>query len=181
MQRREVLEKKKSINEIIKNANNPLKDHINSLPCSYRHYKRNGLSVYLESGIGSNLSSFKKQYIQNLLKVNMEATYGPKEWVFEEKVKRKEMVAPDARYVFVREIVDNDDGTQPLGDRFVGFVQYRFILEEEMPVLYVYELHLEQYVQGKGLWKFCRSVTKSTMEEVQDKGDNKMEWTHCTS
>ncbi|KAI3862958.1 hypothetical protein MKX03_005341, partial [Papaver bracteatum] len=84
----------------------------------------------------------------------MEATYGPKEWVFEEKVKRKEMVATDERYVFVREIVDNDDGMQPPGDSFVGVVQYRFVLEEEMPVVYVYELQLEQCVQGKGLGRF---------------------------
>ncbi|KAI3835834.1 hypothetical protein MKW92_019699 [Papaver armeniacum] len=160
MKRREVLEKKKSIEEIIKNANNPLKDHLNSLPYSYRHYNRNGLSVYLESGIGSNLSSFKKQYIQKLLKVNMEDVYGPEEWVFEEKVKRKEMVAPDARYVFVREIADNGDGMQPLGDRFVGFMQYRFVLEEEMPVAYVYELQLEQRVQGKGLGKFLMQLVE---------------------
>ncbi|KAI3862957.1 hypothetical protein MKX03_005340 [Papaver bracteatum] len=160
MKRREVLEKKKSMEKIIKIANNPLKDDLISIPCSYRQYNRNGLSVYLESGIGSNLSSIKKQYIQKLLKVNMEATYGPKEWVFEEKVKRKEMVAPDARYVFVREIVDTDDGMQPVGDRFVGFVQYRFVIEEEMPVLYVYELQLEQCVQGKGLGKFLMHLVE---------------------
>ncbi|KAI3955762.1 hypothetical protein MKW98_006122 [Papaver atlanticum] len=167
MKRREALEKKKSIEELIKNANDPLKDHLNSLPCSYRHYNRNGLSVYLESGIGSNLSSFKKQYIQKLLKVNMEAAYGPKEWVFEEKVKRKEMVAPDARYVFVREIVDNEDGMQPPGDSFVGFLQYRFVLEEEMPVAYVYELQLEQCVQGKGLGKFLMQLVERIAYEYR--------------
>ncbi|XP_026431301.1 N-alpha-acetyltransferase 40-like [Papaver somniferum] len=167
MKRREVLEKKKSIDEIIKNANNPLKDHLNSLPSSYLHYNRNGLCVYLESGIGSNLSSFMKQYIQKLLKLNMEATYGPEEWIFEEKVKRKEMVAPDARYLFVRKTAGNDDAMQPLGDRFVGFVQYRFVLEEEMPVVYVYELQLEECVQGKGLGKFLMQLVERIAYENQ--------------
>ncbi|KAI3862962.1 hypothetical protein MKX03_005345 [Papaver bracteatum] len=156
MKRREVLENKKSIDEIIKNANNPLKDHLNSLSYSYRHYNRNGLSVYLESGVGSNLSSFKKQYIQKILKLNME-----------EKVKRKEMVALDARYVFVREIADIDDGMQPLGDRFAGFVQYRFVPEEEIPVAYVYELHLEQCVQGKGLGKFLMQLVERIAYEYR--------------
>ncbi|KAI3860557.1 hypothetical protein MKX03_013360, partial [Papaver bracteatum] len=70
------------------------------------------------------------------------------------------MVAPDARYVFVREIADNDDGMQPLGDRFVGFLQYRFVLEEEMPVAYVYELQLEQCVQGMGLGRFLMQLVE---------------------
>ncbi|MCL7050534.1 hypothetical protein MKW94_025791 [Papaver nudicaule] len=165
MKRREVLEKKKAIDEIIKTANNPSKDHIFSLiPCSYRHYNRNGLSVYLESGTGSCLNSSKKQYIQKLLKVNMEVAYGPEEWVFEEKVKRREMVAHDARYVFVRETADNaaalsnDRGGG--GNGFVGFVQYRFVLEEEVPVMYVYELQLEQRVQGKGLGRFLMELVE---------------------
>ncbi|KAI3877560.1 hypothetical protein MKX03_003196, partial [Papaver bracteatum] len=117
MNRREVLEKKKLIDEIIRNANNNSeKDHLISLLPS--HFNRNGLSVYLESGIGSYLSSFKKQYIQKLLKVNMEVTYGPEEWVFEEKVKRKEMVEHDARYIFVREITGDATSTDHGGNPF---------------------------------------------------------------
>ncbi|XP_026427214.1 N-alpha-acetyltransferase 40-like [Papaver somniferum] len=163
MNRREVLEKKKLIDEIIRNANNNSeKDHLFSLlPSCYLHFNRNGLSVYLESGIGSCLSSFKKQYIQKLLKVNMEAIYGPEEWVFEEKVKRREMVAHDARYIFVREITDNATSTDHGGENlFVGFVQYRFVLEEEVPVTYVYELQLEERVQGKGLGKFLMELVE---------------------
>ncbi|KAI3997894.1 hypothetical protein MKX01_036796 [Papaver californicum] len=162
MNRREVLEKKKLIDEIIKNANNNSeKDHLFSLlPSCYHHFNRNGLSVYLESGIGSCLSSFKKQYIQKLLKANMEVTYGPEEWVFEEKVKRKEMVAHDARYIFVREITDNATSTDHGLNPYVGFVQYRFVLEEEVPVTYVYELQLEERVQGKGLGKFLMHLVE---------------------
>ncbi|KAI3875646.1 hypothetical protein MKW92_004758 [Papaver armeniacum] len=159
MNRREVLEKKKLIDEIIRNANNNSeKDHLFSLLPS--HFNRNGLSVYLESGIGSCLSSFKKQYIQKLLKVNMEVIYGPEEWVFEKKVKRKEMVAHDAHYIFVPEITDDATSTDHGENPFVGFVQYRFVLEEEVPVTYVYELQLEECVQGKGLGKFLMQLVE---------------------
>ncbi|KAI3905289.1 hypothetical protein MKW92_004796 [Papaver armeniacum] len=163
MNRREVLEKKKSIDEIIRNANNNSEeDHLFSLiPSCYLHFNRNGLSVYLESGIGSRLSSFKKQYIQKLLKVNMEVIYGTEEWVFEEKVKRKEMVAHNAGYIFVRETTDNATSTDHgAKNPFVGFVQYRFVLEEEVPVTYVYELQLEERVQGKGLGKFLMQLVE---------------------
>ncbi|OVA11599.1 hypothetical protein BVC80_961g6 [Macleaya cordata] len=97
----------------------------------------------------------------------MEGLYGS-EWPTEEKVKRGEMVAPEARYIFVRETGNASvDEISPKaeeelnctrwmgdGDPVVGFVQYRFIVEEEILVAYVYELQLEHHVQEKGLEKF---------------------------
>ncbi|XP_049412057.1 LOW QUALITY PROTEIN: uncharacterized protein LOC125875041 [Solanum stenotomum] len=165
MTRKEILEKKKKVQDIIKAAVSQ-KDPFSSFPI-FRHYKKKDLSVYLDSGCGDSLSSPVKQYIQNLLKVNMEASYGT-EWPVEEKVKRREMVSSEARYIFVYEIsnVDanitlklskkgrcNADGMDDKG-HLVAFVHYRFTIEEEIPVLYVYELQLEHRVQGKGLGKF---------------------------
>ncbi|KAM3322491.1 N-alpha-acetyltransferase 40 isoform X1 [Capsicum chacoense] len=163
--RKEILEKKKNIKEIIEAAVSQ-KDPLSSFP-TFRHYSTKGLSVYLESGCGDSLSSPVKQYIQNLLKVNMEASYGT-EWPVEEKVKRREMGSSEARYIFVYEISNMDanimlklskkvrcnaDGIDDKG-HLVAFVHYRFTIEEEIPVLYVYELQLEHRVQGKGLGKF---------------------------
>ncbi|XP_059300098.1 uncharacterized protein LOC132052533 isoform X2 [Lycium ferocissimum] len=165
MTRKEVLEKKKKVQEIIKAAVSQ-KDPLSSFP-TFRHYNTKDLSVYLDSGCGDSLSSPVKQYIQSLLKVNMEASYGT-EWPEEERVKRREMVSSEARYIFVYEIsnVDTDimfklsrkgrsnaDGVDDKG-RLVAFVHHRFTIEEEIPVLYVYELQLEHRVQGKGLGKF---------------------------
>ncbi|KAG9457687.1 hypothetical protein H6P81_002195 [Aristolochia fimbriata] len=169
MKRKEVLGKKKAIDELIKSASTE-KDHLTSFQ-PFRHYDRKGLSVYLDSGSGDKLSSSVKQYIQKLLKVNMEGPYGP-EWPSEEKVKRREMVATEARYIFVRESPKPSDGEIPSrvqgkddrvlwmgeGDPLVGFVHYRFIVEEEIPVVYVYELQLESCVQGKGLGKFLMQL-----------------------
>ncbi|KAL5995506.1 hypothetical protein ACLOJK_025568 [Asimina triloba] len=94
------------------------------------------------------------------------------EWQREEKVKRREMVAPEARYIFVRELrkasaEDLSSGIEESttcshwdgdGDPVVGFVQYRFIVEEEVPVVYVYELQLEHRVQRRGLGKFLMQL-----------------------
>ncbi|MQL75714.1 hypothetical protein Taro_008093 [Colocasia esculenta] len=143
-----------------------------------------GLSLYLESGSGIQLSSPIKRYIQTLLKVNMERPYGA-EWPIEEKVKRQEMVAPEARYIFIRKALATTPSTDVArtegdlshhlwiddGDRVVGFVHYRFIVEEDIPVVYVYELQLESSVQGKGLGKFLMQLIelialKNHMEAV---------------
>ncbi|WOL20146.1 hypothetical protein Cni_G28948 [Canna indica] len=169
IKRKEVLEKKKAIDEIIKKASS-VKDHLVSFP-PFCHYERNGLSVYLESGFGDQLTSSSKKYIQNLLKVNMEGPYGS-EWSVEEKVKRREMVSPEARYIFVRQSTNATSDeifltkteettyTGQIGDQnnLVGFVHYRFIVEEDIPVVYVYELQLEACAQKKGLGKFLMQL-----------------------
>lgn len=171
IKRKEILEKKKAIDELIKTASSK-NDHLDSFQpfCSY---DRNGLSVYLESGSGDKLTSPLKQYIQSLLKRNMEEPFGS-EWSTEEKVKRREMVAPEARYIFVHECSNASSNemstilpkegisTNSIEDRhsIVGFVHYRFTIEEEIPVLYVYELQLEPRVQGKGLGKFLMQLVE---------------------
>ncbi|CAJ1952170.1 unnamed protein product [Sphenostylis stenocarpa] len=167
--RSEVLAKKKTVEELIKTAC-AQKDHLAPFP-GFRHFHAKGLSLCLKSGHGNKLTSPVKNYIQSLLKLNMEGPYGS-EWPEEEKVKRKEMISPEAHYVFVHEVANsNADETATMltaaetstcslenSGPFVGFVQYRFVLEEEIPVLYVYELQLEPHVQGKGLGKFLMQL-----------------------
>lgn len=102
----------------------------------------------------------------------MEGPYGS-EWPVEEKIKRREMVAPEARYIFVRSSSPNASLNEKHvnnkekmisghwigdGDPVVAFVQYRFVIEEDVPVLYVFELQLESSVQRKGLGKFLMQL-----------------------
>ncbi|KAL8141789.1 hypothetical protein V2J09_014821 [Rumex salicifolius] len=157
--RRQVLEKKKTIDEQLKAASS-LQDPLAPFPT----YLRYDAKACLQSGRGDKLSTPTKQCMQNLLKLNMEGHYGS-EWPSEEKVKRKEMVASEARYIFVYELSDGRNvDTHSLSDPsehkgvFAGFVHYRFILEEELPVLYVYELQLVPHSHGKGLGKFLMQL-----------------------
>nr|XP_025701383.1 N-alpha-acetyltransferase 40 isoform X1 [Arachis hypogaea] len=167
--RSEVLAKKKAVEQSIKSARAE-KDHLASFP-EFRHFVNNGLSMCLKSGRGDTLSSPVKHYVQSLLKLNMEGPYGS-EWLDEEKVKRREMVAPEAHYIFVHEDANSvgdetrmmlnaeEASTSCVEDSgpLVGFVHYRFVLEEDVPVLYVYELQIEPRVQGKGLGKFLMQL-----------------------
>ncbi|TVU28705.1 hypothetical protein EJB05_20256 [Eragrostis curvula] len=167
--RKEILERKKAVEELIRKAV-AVKDQLAHFP-AFHKYQRNDLTVYLESGRGDQLTLPMRKYIQNLLKVNMEKPYGS-EWPSEEKVKRREMVAPEARYIFVKLysnglITENsmkeDEGVERIHaacseDRLCGFVHYRFVVEEDLPVVYVYELQMEPSAQGKGLGKFLMQL-----------------------
>ena len=109
----------------------------------------------------------------------MEGPYGS-EWPVEEKIKRREMVAGEARYIFAYEAFNANacessttseverGFTNCPADRgpLVGFVHYRFVIEEELPVLYVYELQLESRVQGKGLGKFLMQLIELIAQKV---------------
>ncbi|KAG2661882.1 N-alpha-acetyltransferase 40-like isoform X1 [Panicum virgatum] len=192
--RKEVLERKKAIGELIRKAIS-VKDHLVQFPAFHKfqrngnyivlfgtvevpmsrydlvHLSVSGLSVCLESGCGDKLTLPMRKYIQNLLKVNMEEPYGP-EWPSEEKIKRQEMVAPEARYIFIKQYSNGfttecsmnqgagveHNHTSCNEGRLVGFVHYRFVLEEDLPVVYVYELQMEPSAQGKGLGKFMMQL-----------------------
>lgn len=191
VKRSEELARKKAVEEVIKVAY-AKKDHLIDFP-AFINFDRNGISVHLESGTGDFLSFSHKQFIQDLLKINMEGPYGA-EWSREEKVKRREMVAADARYIFVQlnesdlfEDIRHSDILQTRmktcqylwkgsGNHVIAFAHYRFIVEEDFPVLYVYELQLEEHIQGKGLGKFlmqlleliaCKNNMKAVMLTVQ--------------
>lgn len=108
----------------------------------------------------------------------MQEPYGL-EWSAEEKVKRKEMSAPEACYIFVYEVLSAipcesslicEEGTftkcMEKVSHMIGFVHYRFILEEDIPVLYLYELQLESRVHGKGLGAFLMQQLEHIAFEV---------------
>uniref|UniRef100_A0A1J3GPS9 N-alpha-acetyltransferase 40 n=1 Tax=Noccaea caerulescens TaxID=107243 RepID=A0A1J3GPS9_NOCCA len=160
--RRKILEKKKTIRDLIKRASS-VADPLSPFD-SFRRYRKNDLSVYLESGRGDKLSSSLKQHIQKLLRTNMEGFYGS-DWPIQAKAKRKEMSSADAHYIFVHELGYGkayETSTPRICmegcNQIAGFVHYRFTLEEEIPVLYVYEIQLESRFQGKGLGEFLMQL-----------------------
>ncbi|GAB2277914.1 hypothetical protein Dimus_012612 [Dionaea muscipula] len=151
--RQQMAEKKKARDELIRAALS-VKDPLAPFPDSL-HYRKNGISVCFKSGRGDSLSSTLKQSMRNLLKLNMEGHFGP-EWHTEEKVKYREMIASEARFIFVFETNEEKTlfHTRESEGSILGFAHYRFTLEEELPVLYVYELQLQLHAQGKGLGEF---------------------------
>lgn len=103
--------------------------------------------------------------------MNMEVIFGPHEWPAEENMKRWEMVSPEARYIFVRHSSAPGEGNSSAsrtseGGPMVAFVHFRFGLEHEVPVLYIYETQLEKSVQGKGLGKYLMQFLELVARKV---------------
>jgi N-alpha-acetyltransferase 40 len=80
----------------------------------------------------------------------MEPVFGSDEWPEQERNRRRDAVHKEARYVFVhRDSQENRESacvSPPRGsaedEEVLGFVHYRFVVEEDVAVLYVYELQV---------------------------------------
>ena len=80
--------------------------------------------------------------VTELLETNMAPHYGDS-WDAQKVQKAAESRDAEARYITVR-----DDG-----DGLVGFLHYRFLVEEGVDVVYVYELQVGAGARGQGVGK----------------------------
>ena len=137
-------------------------------PFLAKPFVRNGLSTSVEVVTdASSLSAADKKWMWNLLEKNMKPVYGSQAWKKEGKEKKDEMLSEDARYLIARaadsalesENAENVNPNEPL-----GFVHYRFVIEEDAAVMYVYELQIAQAARRRGLGKFlvmlCESLAR---------------------
>jgi hypothetical protein len=76
----------------------------------------------------------------------MEPVFGAREWPAQERTRRRDATAAEARYLFAHALPaePGEAGASPPAPPPppLGFVHYRFLVEEEVPVLYVYELQV---------------------------------------
>jgi hypothetical protein len=71
---------------------------------------------------------------------NMEPVFGAAEWPAQERTRQRDATAVQARYVFAHAAPAEDAAPDAASASLpLGFVHYRFVVEEEVPVLYVYE------------------------------------------
>lgn len=92
----------------------------------------------------------------------MEPVFGAPAWPAQERTRRKDAVSAEARYVFATALSAEGGGggggeaassPSPAAPP-IGFVHYRFVVEEGVAVLYVYELQVTAAARGKGVGKF---------------------------
>ena len=133
---------------------------------------RNGLSTSVEAvPHASALSAADRKWMWNLLEKNMKPVYGSQAWKKEGKEKKEEMLSDDARFLVARnaetpsadaENTENVDPNEPL-----GFVHYRFVIEEGAAVLYVYELQIAPGARRRGLGKFLMMLCESLARKAK--------------
>mmetsp|Transcript_30358 Transcript_30358/g.51342 ORF Transcript_30358/g.51342 Transcript_30358/m.51342 type:complete len:325 (-) Transcript_30358:276-1250(-) len=128
------------------------KDVTKGLAPSFMKYDRNGLNMSIS--FTSKLTKSDAQWAFDLTKQNMEELYDASGYGWDDDDKMKELTEDGARFLIVK---SEDVGTS---SAIVAYVHFRFTVQGEVldkmagePSLYVYDLHVAEDYQRKGLSK----------------------------
>ena len=130
----------------------------------FAKYDRAGLDLTIEFGAPSTIAPDDMDWMLRRTKTNMEELYISGGWGWNDADKRRELTEDDARHLLVRRrSTAGDESKDGSGDatsqgELVAFAHFRFLLEDDAPVLYVQELQLAESVQRKGLGKHLMQV-----------------------
>merc|ERR1712223_689621 len=151
--KRERLEMEKKMNArvaIVKAANNTT-DPLENLP-SFKKYNKNNVEVELTAERVTDLDEATKKWLMELITKNMKKLYEESDWGWKESSKKEEMFDDRAWYLIARSTSQEDAG------KLLAFAHFRFDMDYDDEVLYVYEIQLEDCVKRKGLGKFMMQV-----------------------
>ena len=115
-----------------------IEDYLANLP-SFRKFNKNGIEA--------DVLTFKNtpqeflEWMFDLTKANMEEMY-QQTWGWSDSKKRKELTDPQAHFI----VVVTPDGP-------AGFLHFRFLIDSDLPLLYVYEIQVDPKFQSKGIGK----------------------------
>jgi len=147
--KKERLEMQKRVDARIKfvNAANKQEDPLGALP-SFKAFSKNGVKWSLASRRVTDLDEDEKKAVVDLLIRNMKAFYEKSNWGWNEKNKKEEMLDDSAWYLLAKD----EEG------KICGFSHFRYDMDYDDEVLYVYEIQIEEEFQKKGLGKFMMQV-----------------------
>lgn len=146
-QRRKKEQAKIAASKALVDAAHRQEDPMSSLQ-PFKSYTRNGLNVKLECTLALNLPSDVIDWAFNLTKKNMKMLYDHSDLKWRDREKREELTDEMAWYLLAR----NEEGYP------VAFIHFRFDLDDNIEVLYCYEIQLEKDVRRKGLGKFMMQI-----------------------
>jgi len=149
--KKERLEMEKLMNDRVKlvKAANDVEDPLENLP-SFKKYEKGGMNVMISAEKVTDLDQTTKDWLLDLITRNMKALYEESDWGWKTENKKEEMFDNRAWYLLARDM-DNEG-------KLLGFSHYRFDMDYDDEVPYVYEIQLENCVRRKGLGKFMMQV-----------------------
>lgn len=115
----------------------------------FQVYDRNGLDLHLMHHTSDTLPSTALVWCIDLCERNMKLLYEPV-WGWNAGKKRRQLIHPESQFIVA---CRNDESNAP-----VAYANYRYEEEEWCPVMYVYELQVEDSVQRMGLGKFLMQL-----------------------
>lgn len=153
--RKEENDKYAASQELVNKAN-ALKDPMAELAV-FKRFDRNGLSLSITAHKVTDLDKETVDWLFDLTKANMETLYESSGWGWNDKQKREEMTDENAWYLIAK-----DQENKP-----VAMVHFRFDIDEEIEVLYCYEIQLIKDVRKKGLGKFMMQILELMAHKTQ--------------
>ncbi|TMW66746.1 hypothetical protein Poli38472_014058 [Pythium oligandrum] len=113
----------------------------------FRAFRRNGLDALITNHHAAALDEATRERIVALFEANMKAMYVASDWGYDPDAKRTELFEEDARYLLAMQ-----------GEELLGFVHFRFVEDDGVEVMYIYEIQIAQTAQRKGLGKFLMQL-----------------------
>ncbi|XP_065339955.1 N-alpha-acetyltransferase 40 [Cloeon dipterum] len=147
MQRKEEIAriaKAQALVNAAKKQDNPL-DKLSA----FQKFSKDGLEVTISFCKAPDMNDKLKTEVMDLMRTNMKETYAQSDWGWKEKEKSEELFDEDAWYLLA-----NDDKNGSM----VAFSHFRFDMDEGRPVLYCYELQLNESTRRKGLGRRMMQV-----------------------
>lgn len=141
----------KGIVDSLKQAQNLL----NQFP-NFCAFKKNGCNLAIRFEQATHVSPATLSWAYQLCEQNMRTMYEDV-WGWKPSEKQKELKHPDARYLIVYDVHEAP----------VGYLHFRFEVEDALPIMYVYEVQLEPAVQRKGLGAFLMTLLKLVAKKNQ--------------
>jgi|UniRef100_K3X7A4 ribosomal protein S18 acetylase RimI-like enzyme len=120
---------------------------------AFTSFARNGVDARIANVHASQLDDATRNEIVALFEANMQQQYEASDWGYDAAAKRQELFEPEARY-----LVAYDNADSGGNEAIAGFVHFRFVDDDDVEVLYVYEIQVAARMQRKGLGKFLMQI-----------------------
>lgn len=131
---------------------------------AFRVYDRRGIQAELRYCSSGALSAQLEDWVFNLTKRNVAEYYDAcPGWGWNDKKKRRELRDTDARYIVATALTKTAaplEGQGSLRSLPLAFVHLRFELNDNDPVMYIYEIQVESAAQGCGLGRFMMQLAE---------------------
>uniref|UniRef100_A0A0N4Z8S2 N-alpha-acetyltransferase 40 n=1 Tax=Parastrongyloides trichosuri TaxID=131310 RepID=A0A0N4Z8S2_PARTI len=107
----------------------------------------------------THLSDEESKWVFDLFRRNMFNMYQMSLDGWDEGHKKQELFATTSRYI----IIKNNK------NKYMGYAHYRFDIDGGLPVLYLYELQVESFVQNKGIGSIIVEMIEKTAKYLEMK------------
>ena len=114
---------------------------------AFTKFQRNGLDAEISCVPAPQLSAEEHEWCFSLLKSNMEAIHNAGGFTWNDSTQRAMLKEEDASILIAR------DKERPL-----GFAHYKYMIEGDVEILHVDEIHLEEAGRSKGLGKLMMQL-----------------------